>query len=261
MSVRARPLSRLIVVRSCSRSGVGVMIRTASISIFSPPFLSPRVTVHLGRAFLQTGLESGQHHLDFARQRLAIEVARRAPGEGRYAVVDDAAPHFREIAQDRADCRCHLLAFVIGKQAASTSKRSVLNSASMSRRTASRRTSGETTMPRLSSSARWRALQGQPLQAPLLLGRQVGVGVDEPRTAAEQRIETLGAQFVTQRLTQSVDLRAQARQIVDEAIPKRRLDRLAFGALGPTWFHGSLRLSGLTCRWRHPCRWYDRRHT
>ena len=130
------------------------------------------------------------------------------------------------------------------KAAATTSKRSVLNSASMSRRTASRSTLGGHDDAAAFEFRPLTALEGKPVQPPLLIRRQFRVGIDRPRTAGQQCVEPLAAQFDQQRLTQSVDLRTQARQIVDEAIPKGWLNRLAFGALSTACFHGSMQLHG-----------------
>ncbi len=134
----------------------------------------------------------------------------RPSREGRHAIVDDAAPHLRKVGEIELRCR-HRPRPPVRKASGKASKRSVLNSASMSRRTASRSTRADTTMPRLSSSARWRLWKSSRCSRCFCSVVSAASALDRPRAAGQQRIQTLGAELVAQRLVQSVDFRRQAR--------------------------------------------------
>ena len=83
-------------------------------------------------------------------------------------------------------------------------------------------------MPRAFKLAAMPVLKRQPMQPAFLIGVQRVVGVDAPRPVRQQLVQTLPAKLLLQSLPEPVYLRAQARQVVDEAVPQRRLDRLTF---------------------------------
>ena len=70
-------------------------------------------------------------------------------------------------------------------------------------------------------------LEIQPMNALLLVVGQACVGIDRADASGREQFHTLRPELLFQGLVQSVDLRAYARQIVDEAVPERRLDRLS----------------------------------
>ena len=195
-SVRARPLSRLIVVRRRMRSGVGVMISTASISIFSPRLLSPRVTVTFVALSLSRGSKVART-ARISRARVSRSKSRdERPGEGRHAVVDDASTHLRKIGERRRIVR-RLFLFQIGKKRSGVEALGIEQRLDVTPHSLPKHTGRHHHAAAFELHALL-VLKGQSVQPPLLIGCQLRIGVDQPRTAGKQRIETVRAKLVLQ---------------------------------------------------------------
>jgi hypothetical protein len=95
--------------------GAGAMIRSPSISIESPPSLPPAATETRVASGFSRGSKVGEDALDLAGERLAVEVARGAAGEGGDAVIDDAAPDLGEVGERRRIVG-HLSRLAVGQE-------------------------------------------------------------------------------------------------------------------------------------------------
>ena len=226
------------------------MMSSPSISIVSPPSCRGRDR-DPRRALLQPRLEGREHRLQLARQRLAVEVARRAPGEGRHPVVHHAAPHLGEVGRARAGRRR------AAPPRAAVSSGTHLEPLGVEQRldVAPHRLAQD--VGRHDDAARLELrpaplLGDQPREPLALRRRRARVGVD--RRAARRRAsvaEPLPPRSRASACAQPVDLGDDAGQVVDQPVPERRLHRLARRSLAATarpWASPAVRRAHLPTR-------------